>query len=210
MKSKLLMAVAAVLFSTAASADVVCNSCDYINGQPGTYLGDHNPNTQDNSTFSNATTGTNGNFSNWWVFDINPGGAASVNAIFLPINNISNFDVKLYSMNTLGTPCAANTGSTGGACSNLTQGGLEADGFTSPAYATVIDFTQLAAGRYAFNVTGTISGLGPNQPASYTGNLQVNNVPEPASLALMGAALLGMGAATRKGKQSNKSNMAAA
>lgn len=193
----LFAAMVLLALSAVASATVVCNNCAYIQGQPGTYLGTHSPLTDDNSTFGNATTGQNGAFSNWWVFDINPAGAASVNAIFLPINNISNFDVQLFSVT--GSNCAANGPTTGGLCSSLTTGAMVADGFTNPAYATVIDFTALTAGRYAFNITGTISGLAPTQPASYTGNLQVQAVPEPASAVLATLGLAGI-AFTRRRK----------
>jgi hypothetical protein len=198
LKLKSLFAGLAMLaMSAAASAGVICNNCAYLQGQPGTYIGVHNPLASDNSTFGNATTGFNGAFSNWWVFDINPAGAASVNAIFLPIANISNFDVTLWT--AAGSVCAPNGATTGGLCSPLVTGAMVADGFTNPAYATVIDFTALTAGRYAFNITGTISGLAPTQPASYTGNLQVQAVPEPATLAIAGLGLLGV-AYTRRRK----------
>ena len=196
---KFFLGWALALAAIGAQAGVVCDSCDYL-GSPAvaTNLGLHNTILEDNSTFSNSTTGTNGNFSNWWVFSIAPAGQASINAIFLPIRNITNFNVALHSLASL--TCAANTATQGGLCSAFGVDTLIADAFTSPAYATVIDFVDLAAGFYAFNVTGTISGLGPNQPASYTGNLQVNAaaVPEPGALALAGLGLLTLGTVTSR------------
>jgi len=204
MKKSLLawaFAALACFAAPAAQAAVVCNSCDFIGGASvATYLGEHNTLTKDNSTFSNATTGQNGDFVNWWVFKIDPAGLASVNAIFLPILNISNFDVKLFDIDAL--LCAANTGTAGGACTQLTEGALVADGNTAVPFSTVINLQFLDAGFYAFRVSGTISGLEFDDPASYTGNLQVDPlaVPEPGALALAGLGLLGV-AFTRRRKE---------
>src|SRR6187431_2580718 len=68
MKKSLLawaFAALACFAAPAAQAAVVCNSCDFIGGASvATYLGEHNTLTKDNSTFSNATTGQNGDFVN--------------------------------------------------------------------------------------------------------------------------------------------------
>jgi hypothetical protein len=171
-----------------ASTVVVCDNCTYFTGQPATYLGQHDPGTFDNSTFGNATTGQNGNFDNTWVFSISPAGLAALDVIFLPIQNISNFTVRLFDV------ADSLCGGAGSACSSLTLGGLLATSTTVPNYASVLDFTGPLSGTYAFEVTGTISGLAAGQPASYVGNLQtVAAVPEPETylLVLSGLGLMG-------------------
>lgn len=185
MKKFFLAAAAALaLFAGPASAVVVCDNCTYVTGQPATNLGLHNPGTFDNSTFGNATTGQNGNFSNWWVFSLNPAGNATLDVIFLPIRNIDNFAVSLFDV------VSSTCGGPGAACTSLTTGGLEATGTTGPNYVSLLDFLPLAAGTYALNVTGTIHDLLPGQPASYVGNLQtVAAVPEPETYALFGMGL---------------------
>ena len=171
-----------------ASAVVICNNCTYLTGQPATNLGTHDPATFDNSTFGNSTTGQNGNFSNWWVFSIQPAGDATLDMIFLPIRNISNFAVSLFSVTS------AVCGGPGSACSSFATGSLVATGTTGPNYVSLLDTQPLAAGTYAFDVTGTISGLTAGQPASYVGNLQtVAAVPEPETYALLLAGLVGVG-----------------
>ena len=201
MKFKLLPGLITLAFAAMtlpAGAAVVCDTCSYT-GNPGSNLGLHNTTQQDNSTFGNSTTGADGNFSNTWVFSIAPAGASAVNAIFLPFDNISNFDVDLYAVTS--STCAANTPGDAGACSAVTLGAQLVDGVTPVEWASGFNFFSLNAGTYAFVVSGTISGLAVDQPASYTGNLQVRqNVPEPGSFALAGLALLGAGAAQRRKK----------
>jgi len=194
---KLFLAAAAALafFAGPASAVVVCDNCVYITGQPATNLGEHDPSMFDNSTFGNATTGQNGNFSNTWVFDINPAGNAALDVIFLPIANISNFTVRLFDV------VSSTCGGTGAACTALTLGGLLATSNTIPNYASVLDFTGPLDGTYAFEVSGTISGLLAGQPASYVGNLQtVAAIPEPETYALFGAGLAALAFLRRKKK----------
>ena len=201
MKNKLnVLAAAAVLAlaASAANAVVICDSCTYIGGQAATNLGIHNPATDDNSTFTNSTTGQNGDFANYWVFNIASLGAATLNGIFLPIANISNFDVQLFNVDSF------TCGGTGAGCSALTLGSMLADGVTVPNYASVIDFVTLSAGTYALGITGTISGLAEGQPASYAGNLQVTAVPEPETYALFGAGLAALAWLNKRRQKKNQ------
>jgi hypothetical protein len=198
-KSLWALVLAAIALPASAVGSVICDSCDYINGQVATNLGLYNPTHFDNGTFSNATTGQNGNFDNFWVFSINPAGNTAINAIFQPVNNISNFDVKLFGVTS--DICAANTGTAGGLCTALTLGALLDDPGSNPNFVSNINFQTLNAGVYAFEVSGTISGLVAGQPASYTGNLQVTPVPEPETYTLVLAGLGVMGVVARRRKR---------
>jgi hypothetical protein len=195
---KVLWAIAALLGAAAlpAQAVLVCDGCTYQGGVA-TNLGVHNPTTFDNSTFTNGTTGTNGAFDNFWVFSLAPAGAATLDAVFLPIENISGFDAKLF--NVTSSTC----GGTGAACSALTLGSLIADAPANPAFVSALDFLSLDVGTYAIEISGLVSGLTAGQTASYAGNLQVAAVPEPETYALMlaGLAALGYMGKRRKLKQ---------
>src|SRR5207342_1280916 len=104
--------------------------------------------------------GTNGTFDNFWVFSLAPAGKATLDAVFLPIENISNFDAKLFNVT------ASTCGGTGAACSALTLGSLIADAPASPSFVAALDFLSLTAGTYAIEVSGLVSGLVAGQTAS--------------------------------------------
>ena len=186
---------AGALLGGTASAATICTGCDYLDAAAGSYLGSHDPSAQDQSTFSNTQMAP-GAFTNYWVFDLDPSGNATMNVIFNPLSSVTGFLVELF--DGTGSVCAANTANTAGACSSINLvGGPIAQG-TSGGGISDIDFTSLIAGRYVMRVVGDVTN-GPSAE-SYTGNLNtfVSELPEPGTLALLGLGLLGLGVSRRR------------
>lgn len=180
---------AAVLWAPNASAGSI-----YFGGYAGTgtYIGSYDAAASDFGQFGNSFTTTNAGFTDTWVFKFSPIGSATTNANFLPVGWIAGFQVDLW--NAVASP-ATVCPTLGAVCTTFALGSHIVTGVPGTASSN-IGFTGLSAGWYAITVAGSVG----TAPASYTGQLQVSPVPEPASLALVGAALVGLAFSTRKRK----------
>jgi hypothetical protein len=205
------LAAAALSMSQAHAAGQFASVATYKGD--GTYIGIMDPTVIPTEDATIKHTGlAQGSFTDWWVVDIIPTGNTSASLSFLNISNsFSAFSVSLFldqaPITNLanarytclssdqsagsGVLCATGPGSlTPIATTNYSFGLGTSNG---GAGASTVSF--LTAGRYVVQVTGTVVG---GTGASYSGDVQVNQIPEPGTLALAGLALLGTAAAMRK------------
>jgi hypothetical protein len=99
----------------------------------------------------------------------------------------------------IGISAAFNIGTPGSSVLNIDSVSLYQGGtlLGTLAGSGVFMFSSISAGNYSLFVQSTVSGTGPFF-SGYGGNLQL--VPEPGTLALLGLGLAGAAFAARRGK----------
>ena len=205
-----------------ASGQFAPNTPNYLgDATHGTYIGIIDPNflPPEHPLIGNTSLAPDASFTDFWVVDIIPKGNLVVSLNFLNMGGIfTAFSVNLFQDQAPITnlalakyTCASQSQATGAvACSNTGPGfpfpvptaNVEFGIGSSAGFAGFSTNVLLTAGRYVFKVSGTTVGGNPIIPPSsttaagpnpsYSGSIQVNQIPEPGTLALAALAMLGV------------------
>jgi hypothetical protein len=200
--------VLGTLGSTSAIAGPTCQlTCSWVGGsaQKNTFVGSFDSTTQasseeDSVSFQRPFSGSGkpdpvavgSTFKDVWLFELSPSaGDYFINSAFnINASGITNFKLELYSATATGCSLAA-----GGFAGHCTGGFTLGSTVIAVSTTGVLSSSQplAAPAYYAWVVSGTRASS-----TFYNGSASFTPVPEPTSLALVGAALVAAAVGARR------------